>query len=207
MTTGLQDRHREAYYDLAEFFVKRYIKLFASRRIAYRFRDDYSVIRMAGLDDGSWWMLERESGGSLDMFSSTVKHTRMEGFDVVIAISQVSINSQFTQLFKFYQTHLSQQNEDEYEIQIKTITVQLLQPRGSQGSWDEEWGDSYEKYGVDEESTATGSSRNSQAIVTVHISGGSLHFWLDEDLEEIRYADPALRIHDPDIFFPYQATG
>ncbi|TBU53639.1 hypothetical protein BD310DRAFT_980934 [Dichomitus squalens] len=184
--TGLNEEHKDAYSDLTEFFVRRYIKLIASRRIAYRFRDDYSVISTAGFDDGSWWMLERESGTSLSVFSSTIKHTRMEGFDVVIAISQTTINSQFTQLFKGYHSELSVRDQLHYKVEVKTITVQLLQPKGFQESGSEALDES-DQAADDEE--ATTNLAHSRAVVTVHVSSGSLHYWLDEDFEKISRPD------------------
>ncbi|EJF63361.1 hypothetical protein DICSQDRAFT_179338 [Dichomitus squalens LYAD-421 SS1] len=185
--TGLRVEYAQACWDsLVEFFLRQYIKLFASRRITYRFRDDYSVIRSRSLDDGSWWMLERESGASVSVFSSTVRFTKMEGFDVIVGITQTSINNQFTRLFKLYSRDISSRDEADYQVEIKTITVRLLQSRAFQEPWDEDWDRPEDEDGIDAVTTKVSQAR---AIVTIHISSGALHSWLDDDLMVISRPD------------------
>ena len=141
-------------------------------------------------------MLERESGASVGVVSSTVRYTKMEGFHVVIAITQTSINSHLARLFKLYLSEISALDRQDYQVEIKTVTVRLLQSKAFQESWDED---------LDEEGDSDGAytdhprPRHSRAIVTVHVSSAHLHSWLDEDFGVVRCVELVSRLHTLDM--------
>ena len=183
--------HERAYSLLVDFFVERYFKLVAATRLQYlfhRIREDYALTRGPTIDnDGSWWTLEQDYRSSINALAATIKHTKMEGFDIVVAISQSSINSQFLRLFRSDESSRWIHVRNSFRVEVKTMSVQLLDSKPSQGARltedvadysDDE--DDDETVG-DEEFDPKPKSSPRRAIVTVHILEGTLHWVLDEN--------------------------
>ncbi|KAI1790120.1 hypothetical protein LXA43DRAFT_521299 [Ganoderma leucocontextum] len=177
----VREEHASACEVLTRFFVERYFKLVAATRLKYLFRRihaEHLDVSSSGVDiDGSWWMLERTSGFSARILSSNVKQTTMEGFDVVIAVSQTSINAQILRLFKTHQSTRWTQGES-YDIEIKAVTVRLLgleeAPEMDETPAAEVSRDSDDESTLDGTTPTKGPTRVSRAIVTIHVTEATL---------------------------------
>ncbi|TBU62382.1 hypothetical protein BD310DRAFT_989173 [Dichomitus squalens] len=191
--------HERAYNLLVDFFVERYFKLVAATRLQYlfhRIREEYSLIRSPTIDnDGSWWTLEQDYRSSISALAATIKHTKMEGFDIVVAISQSSINSQFLRLFRSDEFSRWVRAE-KFRVEVKTMSVQLLDSQRSQGGSvaeddysDDDDGDDEQTVG-DEDFEPKARPPSRHAIVTVHVLEGTLGWLLDENNLDISPCTP-----------------
>ncbi|PIL22599.1 hypothetical protein GSI_15288 [Ganoderma sinense ZZ0214-1] len=196
---GVRDEHDVASKLLTTFFVERYFQLMAATRLKHLFRriqTEYLNVDSSSLDiDGSWWMLERNAGLGARILNSNVKDTRMEGFDVVIAVSQMSINSQILRVFKTYHEMRWAQDQDlGYHIEIKAVTVCLV--NSEEASETDEISATGGSVDSDDEATLDGTtathSRNSIscAIVTVHVTEAVLQTMVTANLNLTRTDEP-----------------
>ncbi|RPD62453.1 hypothetical protein L226DRAFT_482501 [Lentinus tigrinus ALCF2SS1-7] len=128
--------HEQALMALIEFFNEQYLNIVGKTRLQYlfyRLRDDQ--IRVGGWSttpdsDGSWWMLERGSGsGGSSVLDTTIRHTNMYGFDVVFAISQMSINMQLRAGLSGKSMIFPRWDRSGFVIEVKSVNVRLLNGR------------------------------------------------------------------------------
>ncbi|TBU62384.1 hypothetical protein BD310DRAFT_974549 [Dichomitus squalens] len=161
--SDVSEEHIAARDMLITFFVEQYFKLVAGTRLQHLIRsvrNEVIVTRSTVDSDGSWWMLERDSKFGSTALDSTIRHTKMHGFDVVVAISQTSINAQLRTRLSRIQELLRWERSD-CLIEIKSVSVRLVYL---------------------DEPLLTESER-SRAIVTVHVSEGSLMSLVNNRLE------------------------
>ena len=125
-------------------------------------REELIVSRTTVDSDGSWWMLERDSKFGSTALDSTIRHTKMHGFDVVVAISQTSINAQLRTRLSRIQELLRWESSN-CLIEVKSVSVRLLY--------------------LDE--PLLSDSERSRAIVTVHVAEGSLMSLVNNHLQLI----------------------
>ena len=71
-------------------------------------------------------MLEHSTNVGTSALDSTIRHTNMCGFDLVIAISQTSINNQLRSRFTRARDFLHLCTTDGADVEVKTISVMLL---------------------------------------------------------------------------------
>lgn len=151
--------HTEAHKEFVKFFVSQYTKLLAQAQLQYlfrRLREEYVFSNKIDAADGSWWMLEHSSRFGVSALDSTIRHTDMCGFDLVIAISQTSINNQIRARFSnpIIRDALARWESEGIVVEVKSVTVSFL--------------------------------KNSKAIVTIHVMDAILENdaqLLDEQLE------------------------
>lgn len=162
----------------------------AATRLKHLFRRiqaEHLDVSASSIDtDGSWWTLERNSGLGSRILSSNVKDTRMEGFDVVIAVSQMSINSQILRVFKMY--HEMRWAQDQlmgYHMEIKAVTVRLLNSVEETDAIPaaEASGESDDEVTLDGTTATNSKDHVSRAIVTIHITEAELQTMVTTNLE------------------------
>ena len=121
--------HVEAHKQLVEFFVSQYIKLIGRTKLRYlfqRLREEHLFLSRPVEADGSWWMLEHSMRHGTSALDGTIRHTSMCGFDLVIAVSQTSINNQFRSRFSRTRDELVRWEAEGVVAEVKTITVALM---------------------------------------------------------------------------------
>ncbi|KAI1790119.1 hypothetical protein LXA43DRAFT_891537 [Ganoderma leucocontextum] len=166
----ITEEHVAARDLLVTFFVEQYFKLVAGTRLQHLVRNvrDEQYVSRSTLDaDGSWWMLERDSKFGSSALDNTIRHTKMHGFDVVIAISQTSINTQLRSRLSRIRELLRWERSD-CCIEVKSVSVRLLYLDQSLGP-----------------SGIVSDAERSRAILTVHVSEGTLTSLVNNYLELI----------------------
>lgn len=126
-----QPEHSGAVKLLIDFFVKQYVRIVVHAGLEdlvhkHSARITTSVSHEA---DCSWWMVEQDGGGigGMSILDQTIRHTKMQSFEVVMAISQTSINSQIrARLSKFSNLTTWESEENHITLDVKSITVRLL---------------------------------------------------------------------------------
>ena len=125
--------HGEAFDALIALFVDQYIKFIAKTTLQYlfhRLRDENLRVTSKQEADGSWWMLERDARFGANALDSTIRHTKMHGFDIVIAISQTSLNTQFrARLSRVHE--LARWESEAFVVEVKNISVRLVGERSA----------------------------------------------------------------------------
>ena len=163
------EEHVAARDLLITFFVEQYFKLVAGTRLQHLVLNvrDEQYISQSSLDaDGSWWMLERDSKFGSSTLDNTIRHTKMHGFDIVIAISQTSINTQLRSRLSRIRELMRWERSDCF-IEVKSVSVSLL----------------YLDESLDSNGGIMLDSERSRAIVTVHVSEGTLMSLVNNYLE------------------------
>ncbi|PIL22499.1 hypothetical protein GSI_15188 [Ganoderma sinense ZZ0214-1] len=123
----------ESWRLLIGFFAEEYLQILESMRyhIVYSRDTRWEVISnhpsSAHEDlDGSWWSLEL-TDKSGDCSRQTIQHTKMFGFDQVVAISQGSLNAQFATLCTAAQSILHRWHYKEFfSATFRPLSVRLL---------------------------------------------------------------------------------
>ena len=125
--------HRSAHKMLMHFF-ELYFKRVAATRLKYLFRriqaEPIPVDPPAEDDMDRSTQVPRHTPGrsSNEVSSSNIKDATMSGFDVVVAVSQLSINAQILRMFNMHESALRwvQGDSESFNIEVKAVTVRLL---------------------------------------------------------------------------------
>ncbi|KAM5535089.1 hypothetical protein V8D89_011317 [Ganoderma adspersum] len=204
---GASDEHQSACKVLTDFFIERYFRLMAATRLKHLFRRiqaEHIDVSASNVDvDGSWWMLERNSGLGSRILSSNIKDTKMEGFDVVIAVSQMSINSQILRVFKMYhEMRWAQDQSMGYHMEIKAVTVRLLNSAEETDAIlaAEASGESDDEVTLDGTTTTNSRDHISRAIVMIHVTEAELQTMVTANLE-MEQVDTLYPFHDCQLAF------
>ena len=97
-----REEHKEALQELIKFFVTKYIALLTLTKLRYLFKriqEEHLLVPRFKEADGSWWMLEHGISTGAGTLDQSIRGTNMHGMDLVVAISQSSINNQFRSRF------------------------------------------------------------------------------------------------------------
>ncbi|KAI0712230.1 hypothetical protein C8Q76DRAFT_845437 [Earliella scabrosa] len=115
------------------FFSEEYLAILESTRYHIIYSRDTRWEAMSKLThtaqedaDGSWWSLELADTSGVSS-RETIQRTKMFGFDQVVAISQGSINAQFSALFANIQSIFYRwKYEDFFAASFKPMSIRLL---------------------------------------------------------------------------------
>ncbi|PIL22598.1 hypothetical protein GSI_15287 [Ganoderma sinense ZZ0214-1] len=124
---------QESWRLVIEFFAEEYLHILETMRYHVIYSRDTRWELMSKLTssaqedaDGSWWSLEL-ADKSGDSSRETIQRTKMYGFDQVVAISQGSLNAQFTTLCTAAQSILHRWNYEEFfSATFRPLSLRLL---------------------------------------------------------------------------------
>lgn len=121
--------HNPHRRELVQFFVSQYIELMGKSRLKYLFRrlreEHHQGAAAYAEADGSWWMLEQGSRFGTGSLDNSIRGTKMHGYDLVIAISQTSINNQFRARFQRLNPRWSGADEGETDNEAQDVTIDV----------------------------------------------------------------------------------
>ncbi|RPD77747.1 hypothetical protein L226DRAFT_330981 [Lentinus tigrinus ALCF2SS1-7] len=130
-STAPRSEHEQARRALIAFFSEQYVNIVGNTRLrylVYRLREEHIRVGWGAVEesDGSWWMLERNTHfGRATILDSTIRETKMCGFDVVVAISQNSINMHLRNGIQAIRDFFPRWESENLVIDVKSVTVRL----------------------------------------------------------------------------------
>ena len=130
-TTAPRAEHEQARRALIAFFSEQYVNIVGRTRLQYlfyRLREEHLRVGWGAYEesDGSWWMLERNTRfGRATILDSTIRETKMYGFDVVVAISQNSINMHLRNGIQAIRDFFPRWESEHLVMDVKSVTVRL----------------------------------------------------------------------------------
>ncbi|KAI0770368.1 hypothetical protein C8Q74DRAFT_1275033 [Fomes fomentarius] len=126
----MRTEHNAAVELLIDFFVKQYVRIVVHAGLDDLVRRHSARIAtsVSHAADGAWWMVEQHGGiGGMSILDQTIRHTKMQSFEAIMAISQTSINNQIrARLSKFRYLTSWESQENHITLDIKSIAVRLL---------------------------------------------------------------------------------
>ncbi|TFK91957.1 hypothetical protein K466DRAFT_650737 [Polyporus arcularius HHB13444] len=134
-TTAPKPEHIEARRALIAFFSEQYINIVGRSRLQYlfyRLQEEHIRAGWGAFEesDGSWWMLERNARfGRATILDSTIRETKMCGFDVVVAVSQNSINMHLRNGLQAIRDFFPRWESEDLVMDVKSVTVRLRDQR------------------------------------------------------------------------------
>ncbi len=130
-TTAPKAEHEQARRALVAFFSEQYINIVGKSRLRYlfyRLQEEHIRAGWGAFEesDGSWWMLERNVRfGRATILDSTIRETKMCGFDVVVAVSQNSINMHLRNGIQAIRDFFPRWESEDLVMDVKSVTVRL----------------------------------------------------------------------------------